>query len=188
MRRPLLPRYTCQRRLAAVGAAAAAASVALLAGLAGCKAGDSAETVSAGPASAALAASASALSAANVPPPPVILAVATAAQAPAAAASADLATVRAQLDSTLANGATCTADSECRTVAVGAKACGGPTSYRAYSATQADPKAVADLAQREHDLGMAEARASGQVSPCFMLADPGAHCQKNKCVTGPGTR
>jgi hypothetical protein len=93
--------------------------------------------------------------------------------------------VRAQLEATLDKAATCSADSECRTVATGAKACGGPTAYRAFSVSKADPKAVADLAEREHDLGMAEARASGQVSPCFMLADPGAHCQKNKCVTGP---
>jgi hypothetical protein len=181
MRRPLLPRPLRQRR-----AAAAAAVVALLSGLAGCKGGDAAEAASASPAAAALRASAPAMSTAQVPPPPAILAVATSpASSASGAAAGELASVHAQLEATLANASACSADSQCRTVATGAKACGGPTAYRAYSASKADPKAVADLAQREHELGMAEARASGEVSPCFMLADPGAHCQKSKCVTGP---
>jgi hypothetical protein len=141
-------------------------------------------TAAASPAAAALAAAAPAMSTAHVPPPPAILAVAATPAAPVASSN-ELASVHTQLETTLVNASACSADSECRTVATGAKACGGPTAYRAYSAAKADPKTVAALAEHEHELGMAEARASGQVSACFMLADPGAHCQKNKCVTGP---
>ncbi len=125
--------------------------------------------------SPALAASVPAVSTAHVPPPPVI--------APAPA-TGDLASVRAQLDSTLNGAATCSADTECRSVAVGAKACGGPTGYRAYSGKTASPDSVDALAQHERDLSAQAARESHQVSPCFMLADPGARCEQNKCVTG----
>jgi hypothetical protein len=73
---------------------------------------------------------------------------------------------------------------ECRSVAVGGKACGGPTQYRAYSAQHADPQAVEELARQERELAQAAARASGRVSNCLMLADPGARCVKGQCVTG----
>jgi hypothetical protein len=156
-----------------------AAAAACLAALAGCK-GDLDEDARNSPAAVALAASAPAVTTDKVPAPPVLVAP------PAAAASSgDLAAVHAQLEALLGKASACSADTECRSVATGAKACGGPTGYRAYSATRADPAQVAALAQREHDLGMAQARQSGGVSACFMLADPGAHCEQHRCVTGP---
>jgi hypothetical protein len=98
--------------------------------------------------------------------------------------AADLASVRAQLETTLANASACSADTDCHTVAVGAKSCGGPTGYRAFSGKNVDPASVAALAQHERDLAAQAARESHQVSTCFMLADPGARCQASKCVTG----
>ena len=161
------------------GAGAAGLAAALLLSLAACK-GDDAGPLT--PAGAALVASAPAVAATKVPPPPVIQAVDT--STPAAPASDDLARVESQLDTTLTQASTCTADTECRSVAVGAKACGGPTGYRAYSSKTASPDSVEALAQHERELAAAQAKASHQVSPCFMLADPGARCVQNKCVTG----
>jgi len=94
--------------------------------------------------------------------------------------------VVAQLGQKLASAAACTVDAECHSVAVGAKACGGPTGYRAYSSKTVSSASVDALAQRQRDLAAQAARESHQVSTCYMLADPGAHCQQNKCVTGPG--
>jgi len=170
---------TCQtallrpaRPLAVVMAAAALLS------LAACKGDDTPLT----PAGAALVASAPAVAATKVPAPPAIQPVAA---APAStAAGGDLASVEAQLDGVLTQASACTADTECRSVAVGAKACGGPTGYRAYSGKSASPDSVEALAQHERELAAAQAKASHQVSPCFMLADPGARCQQHKCVTG----
>ena len=153
------------RRLVALAFAAACAL-----SLSACKDGDDT------PVSAALAASVPAMSTAHVPPPPVI--------ASSAPATGDLASVRAQLESTLNGAASCSADTDCRSVAVGAKACGGPTGYRAYSGKTASPDSVDALAQKERDLSAQAARASHEVSPCFMLADPGARCEQSKCVTG----
>jgi len=164
-------------------AGASALAVALLLSLAACKGEDSGPLT---PAGAALVASAPSVAAIHVPPPPVIQSVgATTPAAPAsAAAGGDLAAVESQLDATLGRASACTADAECRSVAVGAKACGGPTGYRAYSSRTASPDSVEALAQHERELAAAQAKASHQVSPCFMLADPGARCQQNKCVTG----
>ena len=173
------------RRIAGVVGLIAALTVSLAA----CKDGDSTDVAtSATPAATALLASAPAMSTANVPPPPVIQSVGSTTAAPVAgAASADLASVHAQLETTLANAAACSADTDCHSVAVGAKACGGPTGYRAFSGKNVDPASVEALAQHERDLSATAARESHQVSPCFMLADPGARCEANKCVTGrPG--
>ena len=165
-------------------AGAAGLAVALLLALAACK-DDDAIPVAATPGGAALVASQPAVSTANVPPPPAIpVAAATPVAGTASAASVDYAAVHAKLESTLQGASACTADSECRSIAVGAKACGGPTGYRAYSSQKADPATVEALAGQDHDLAMQAARDSHQVSPCFMLADPGARCVQNKCVTG----
>ena len=172
---PTLPRRPHARPAWARGGAAGLA-VALLLWLAACK-GDDAGPLT--PAGAALVASAPAVAANKVPPPPVIPSAGT--DTPAAG---DLASVESRLDTTLNQASACTTDTECRTVAVGAKACGGPTGYRAYSGKAASPDSVEALAQHERELAAAQAKASHQVSPCFMLADPGARCVQNKCVTG----
>ena len=169
-RRPIHP------TLRAAGAAGLAC--ALMLSLAACK-DDEAAAMS--PAGAALMASAPAVAATRVPPPPAIQPVAAA----TGSTSADLASVDAQLETTLSKASACTVDTECHSVAVGAKACGGPTGYRAYSSKNVSTASVDALAQHERDLAAAAARESHQVSPCFMLGDPGAHCQQGRCVTGP---
>jgi hypothetical protein len=110
-----------------------------------------------------------------VPPPPVIASGATA---------SDYASVHAQLETTLDKASACSVDTDCHAVAIGARSCGGPTGYRAYSSQGVATADVEALAQHERDLAAQVARDSHQVSACFMLADPGARCQQNKCVTG----
>ncbi len=164
-----IPRPSSSAPLRALGAAGLAAALAL--SLAACKDDDAPLT----PAGAALVASAPAVAATHVPPPPTL------ASAPA---TGNLASVEAQLDATLQKAAACSADTECHSVAIGAKACGGPTGYRAYSDKSVSTADVDALAQRERDLAAQAARDSHEVSTCFMLADPGARCEQAKCVTG----
>jgi hypothetical protein len=188
-----------RRRLHARVAAFAGAA-ALAAALAACKDDDAQASALPPPDAAASHVGA------PVPPPPTLASLpatttvaaadaAAPAPAPSEAAPAEarpstfdprrLDSVRAHLDAELAKGASCSADAQCRSVAVGGKACGGPTGYRAYSVDGADPKTIESLAADERQLSQQEARASGRVSPCFMLADPGAHCEAHRCVTGP---
>ena len=184
-----LPRLPVRRRpfnqtLRTAGKAGCAIALAAL--LAACKEGDAMDGAPLTPAGEALRASAPEVAAAHVPPPPLIPSDGTSSAVPAAGpASAALAPVHAQLETTLAAASSCKVDTECHSVAVGAKSCGGPTGYRAYSSSTVTTASVTALAQRERDLAAAAARESHQVSACFMLADPGAHCQQGQCVTGP---
>lgn len=73
--------------------------------------------------------------------------------------------------------AVCTTDADCRTIAVGDKACGGPESYLAWSARQTDPQALAAAAERYTSERKAQNQQSGMVSNCAFVTDPGARCE-----------
>lgn len=79
--------------------------------------------------------------------------------------------------------ATCTADTQCRTIGVGAKACGGPAAWRAWS-TQGGTKGetLQNLADQLAVLQRQRQARSGMVSTCTYLPDPGAMCQAQRCV------
>lgn len=87
----------------------------------------------------------------------------------------------------LGRAADCTADQQCRTVPVGAKACGGPESYLAYSTARTSPEKAKALAERYRKEREADNKASGLVSDCRYLMDPGAQCRAGTCqLGGPG--
>jgi hypothetical protein len=109
----------------------------------------------------------------KAPPHPV------AASSPAAAAH-DAA--RARLD-TLIGEPACQSDAQCRTVAVGARACGGPVAYRAWSTAVTDGAALQEAGQRERDLALQVEREAGRMSICLFIADPGAQCVRGRCET-----
>lgn len=77
--------------------------------------------------------------------------------------------------------AACTADSQCSSLAVGAKACGGPAGYLAWSSVGTDAARVKDLAARLTAAQQREIAASGLRSNCMFVADPGAVCQAGRC-------
>jgi hypothetical protein len=80
----------------------------------------------------------------------------------------------------------CSADSQCRSLAVGERPCGGPESYLAYStarATDAELQALGASYRAERRKANAEA---GRVSDCRFMPDPGALCRAGTCVLGAG--
>ena len=78
--------------------------------------------------------------------------------------------------------AACQQQDDCRTLPVGAKACGGPARWVAWSAAQSDGaqlQAWADeLAARQRQRQAAE----GLMSTCSIVPDPGAVCRAGQCV------
>lgn len=76
---------------------------------------------------------------------------------------------------------TCAADNECRSLAVGHRACGGPTGYVAWSTTVTDAQALA-AASKDEQRTAAE-QSAGTISICAFLADPGARCVAGRCQT-----
>ena len=81
----------------------------------------------------------------------------------------------------LIGAARCTADSQCRVVPVGAKACGGPASYWAWSTEGTDAARLADLAARQATAARSELVASGRRSNCAVVTAPAVACVALKC-------
>ena len=73
--------------------------------------------------------------------------------------------------------ASCTESSQCRTLALGAKSCGGPEFYVAWCGTPALGRELDALALRYRERRMALNAASDAVSDCRLVEDPGAFCQ-----------
>jgi len=77
--------------------------------------------------------------------------------------------------------AACKTDSQCRTLPVGAKACGGPAAYWAWSTQDGDAKRITALAARQAEAQRHEIEASGARSNCALVTDPGAVCVAGRC-------
>jgi hypothetical protein len=77
---------------------------------------------------------------------------------------------------TLIGDAACESDSQCQTLGVGAKACGGPQAYLAWSSKRTDGAELRQAAEREARAARAAAEASGIKSNCMITKDPGAFC------------
>lgn len=102
-----------------------------------------------------------------------------AAAAPAAPAASGMDQLKAEIGD-----AACDNSQQCKTVAVGSKACGGPETYLPYSTKRSDSARVARLAAEDAARRKAADQRSGMVSNCMMVMDPGAVCTAGRCVTG----
>jgi len=90
-----------------------------------------------------------------------------------------------QIDALIGD-ARCSADADCRVVGVGAKACGGPQSYRAWSAAQTDAQALQRLVDRYAAARAAEMRRQGVRSTCDMAPVPAVLCRPHAAADGSG--
>jgi hypothetical protein len=102
---------------------------------------------------------------------------------PAAAAPAgteDAATLLIRMRS-MVGAASCSENAQCQTVAVGARACGGPEGYIAYSTKETQRTALEALARRHAEKRRAAVSASGELSTCNFIPDPGAVCRAGSC-------
>ena len=97
--------------------------------------------------------------------------------APGSTATADLLPqIRA-----LVGAAECSESSQCQTLPLGARACGGPEAYLAWSSVRSDGAALRLLGERYQQQQRAKNDASGQVSDCRVIPDPGAECRAGSC-------
>ena len=82
--------------------------------------------------------------------------------------------------------AACDAPRQCQTLAIGAKACGGPERYLAWSNKSSDGKTLKALAQAQADASRKLQQSDGMMSTCAIVTDPGATCQAGRCVLNKG--
>ena len=79
-------------------------------------------------------------------------------------------------------GARCAGDGDCRTIAFGAKPCGGPWSYLVYSASQSDSVSLAGAVARYNAIERELNRKEGRASDCQMITPPRVACIEARCV------
>jgi hypothetical protein len=83
--------------------------------------------------------------------------------------------------------AACTDASQCHTLAIGARPCGGPQAYLPWSSANTDGAALAALAEQFRKEREAANAAAGDMSDCRYLPDPGAVCRAGTCqLNRPG--
>lgn len=71
----------------------------------------------------------------------------------------------------------CKKDADCRTLAIGLKACGGPEAYLAWSTANTDEPVLMAAAQRYANARRLQLDKPGApASNCAVVSDPGAHC------------
>jgi hypothetical protein len=84
--------------------------------------------------------------------------------------------------------AACEHDSQCRTLAVGARACGGPERWMAWSVVSSRGERLEELSQALSAMVQARNERSGLMSTCVVVPDPGAVCRAGQCVIGQASR
>ena len=72
--------------------------------------------------------------------------------------------------------AACDNDAQCRTIPVGAKPCGGPQYYLAWSTKRTDVAALQNVTSGEGTLPPPPRVRPGLRSDCMVVTDPGAYC------------
>ena len=88
----------------------------------------------------------------------------------------------------LAGAATCEADSECRSVAIGAKPCGGPWTYQVYSTRAMDSEKLLERVAAHRTLNVELNRKHGWTSDCRVVSEPSVGCREGRCVLGTAER
>lgn len=89
--------------------------------------------------------------------------------------------LRQQIKETIGT-AQCTLDQNCRALAMGAKPCGGPWAYEAYSLVNTDTAKLQQLAQQHHDFEVKLNELRGTVSNCAIIAEPPVACLNSRCM------
>ena len=82
----------------------------------------------------------------------------------------------------LIGAAACRHDADCRVIGIGARACGGPEAYRAWSVLDSDERLLTERVQRDATARRAEMARLGVLSTCAMLPQP-----RVSCMIGAGT-
>jgi len=76
----------------------------------------------------------------------------------------------------------CDRDSQCHSIAVGAKACGGPERYIAWSDRAQDGAQLKQLVAQHAAARVEEDQRGHMLSNCMLTVDKGAVCRAGLCV------
>ena len=77
--------------------------------------------------------------------------------------------------------ASCTNNDQCKALAMGNKACGGPQHYLAYSIKNTDVDKLLKLSEKHQQLSQKLNQLMGTVSDCAVVPKPVFVCLNNRC-------
>ena len=108
-----------------------------------------------------------------------------------AAAAPASASAQARVDALIGD-AGCDIQGQCHVVGIGARPCGGPESWLAWSTKATNPQALQDAVQAQVQARKDENQRSGLASDCMVRPEPTAVCRprasdgKKTCQLGQG--
>jgi hypothetical protein len=77
----------------------------------------------------------------------------------------------------------CSNGDDCKVMAMGSKACGGPTSYIIYALSKTDEKQLADKVKQYTDFQKELNIKYNRTSDCLFLAPPTVDCLNGVCAS-----
>ena len=77
----------------------------------------------------------------------------------------------------------CTGGDNCRSMPVGSKSCGGPTSYIIYSLSKTDEKQLSEKVKQYTDLQKELNIKYNRISDCSLLIPPTVDCLNGVCTS-----
>lgn len=89
--------------------------------------------------------------------------------------------IRTLIDTLNQEDLTCSQDSDCESMPIGWRACGGPSEYIAASVIAPQHAQLASLAEFYRQKVNAQLIAQSAVGTCDFLMPPEVHCVSNKC-------
>lgn len=81
--------------------------------------------------------------------------------------------------------AACDGPQQCRSIAIGAKPCGGPDGYLAWSTKRTDERKLRALLEQHAAARKQENLRNEMMSTCEIETNPGATCRAARCTLGP---
>jgi hypothetical protein len=76
----------------------------------------------------------------------------------------------------------CDNGSQCHSLGIGSKACGGPENYIAWSSRNSDGAQLKTLVAQHATARREDDKRQGMMSTCTVVSDPGASCRAGLCV------
>lgn len=76
----------------------------------------------------------------------------------------------------------CDDNSQCHSLGIGAKACGGPENYLPWSSKNSDGTQLKALVAQHAAARREDDRRQGMMSTCSVVSDPGASCRAGVCT------
>ena len=76
----------------------------------------------------------------------------------------------------------CNGGSTCKTIAIGAKACGGPVDYLVYSSTHVNEALLIKKLKEYKSLNIQYNKLNGIFSDCMFETPPSVECKDAQCV------